>query len=375
MRKDGTCALFLRMYLNNKYAKIPLDLYCAPAAWNAIKERADGNTKDIRTLNLQLSEAEGRAADIILKYKVQKTELTKDRFIKEFSNPQVFVDFISFMADNIRIRNHEIMDSTKDVHLSVLAKLKEFKSELLLVEIDEEFLRRYEHYLRVRLGNQPNTVHNNFKIIKTYVNKAIKQGLIVKNPFKSYMPRQITTHPEFLSEKERNSLIELYDSHTLPSGQQKVLRWYIFVCYTGLRISDLGAVTKRQINDKKQLIYNPIKMQNVNNIRVTCPLTKTALRMIADEASATEKLFNLISEQKMNEWLKIIAKKADINMPGISFHSGRHTFATTFLKSTKAANGILILQKLLGHAKITQTMKYAHVITTDLEEAMRDFDF
>jgi len=28
----------------------------------------------------------------------------------------------------------------------------------------------------------------------------------------------------------------------------------------------------------------------------------------------------------------------------------------------------------LGHAKITQTIQYAHVITTDLEEAMHEFD-
>jgi site-specific recombinase XerD len=49
----------------------------------------------------------------------------------------------------------------------------------------------------------------------------------------------------------------------------------------------------------------------------------------------------------------------------ISFHTGRHTFATLFLRRTKAANGILILQKILGHSDLGSTIIYSHVIGTD----------
>jgi len=373
-RKDGTSALTLRLFIGGKYIKISLNLYCSPELWDKTKQRAKGATKEIKTLNLQLQEVEGRAADIILRYKVQKMELTAERFEKEFHNPTVFVDFIKYMEDNIRMRKHELTDSTRKMQLSVLNKLKSFRAELLMADIDEVFLRKFEHYLRVKLGNGSNTVHKAFTTIKTYLSKAVRQELIKNNAMNNYMPKAVTTHPEYLSESEVQQLLALYNADVLPYGQQAVLRQYLFVCFTGVRISDLRSVTKKNVNEKKHLIYNPVKLQNVNNIRVVMPLSKTALRMIEEENSKTEFLFNCIKDQKMNEYLKKIFKKAGIDMPSISFHSGRHTFATTFLKTTKAANGLLILQRLLGHAKITQTIQYAHVITTDLEEAMHEFD-
>ena len=49
------------------------------------------------------------------------------------------------------------------------------------------------------------------------------------------------------------------------------------------------------------------------------------------------------------------------------FHDPRHTAATQLLRAT---GNLRLVQKLLGHAKIETTMKYAHVTDDDLALAM-----
>ncbi|MBK1752631.1 MAG: tyrosine-type recombinase/integrase, partial [Escherichia coli] len=46
----------------------------------------------------------------------------------------------------------------------------------------------------------------------------------------------------------------------------------------------------------------------------------------------------------------------------------RHTFASHFMMN---GGNILVLQKILGHADITMTMRYAHFAPSHLEDAVR----
>ncbi|TNJ41558.1 tyrosine-type recombinase/integrase, partial [Phaeobacter sp. B1627] len=52
------------------------------------------------------------------------------------------------------------------------------------------------------------------------------------------------------------------------------------------------------------------------------------------------------------------------------FHDLRHTFATRMLRAT---GNLKLVSRLLGHTSIETTMRYAHVLDTDLADAMNDF--
>lgn len=58
-------------------------------------------------------------------------------------------------------------------------------------------------------------------------------------------------------------------------------------------------------------------------------------------------------------------KNADVT--NFRFHDMRHTAATQLLRAT---GNLRLVQKLLGHAKVTTTLKYAHVTDADLADAM-----
>ena len=78
-------------------------------------------------------------------------------------------------------------------------------------------------------------------------------------------------------------------------------------------------------------------------------------------------LFPVCSNQKVNKYLKEIMLQLKIKKT-ITFHSARHTFATTVTLS----NGVPIetVSKLLGHTKLSTTQIYARVLENKLSEDM-----
>jgi site-specific recombinase XerD len=79
------------------------------------------------------------------------------------------------------------------------------------------------------------------------------------------------------------------------------------------------------------------------------------------------KIFPLISNQKANKALKAIAVICNFNK-NITFHSARHTFATT----VTLTNGVPIetVSKMLGHNNIKTTQIYAQVIESKISTDM-----
>jgi integrase len=61
-----------------------------------------------------------------------------------------------------------------------------------------------------------------------------------------------------------------------------------------------------------------------------------------------------------NREFKVLLKKAGLQDQGFTFHSLRHTFATELFRRGKHPK---IVQSLLGHSSITQTMdRYSHLL-------------
>lgn len=66
---------------------------------------------------------------------------------------------------------------------------------------------------------------------------------------------------------------------------------------------------------------------------------------------------------------KMAIMRTAVRLPkGQSTHVLRHTFASHFMMN---GGNILVLQQILGHASITDTMKYAHFSPAHLEDAIR----
>ena len=86
------------------------------------------------------------------------------------------------------------------------------------------------------------------------------------------------------------------------------------------------------------------------------------------QSSNEDKLLPILSNQKMNAYLKEIAAICEINKE-LTFHITRHTFATT----VTLTNGVPIesVSKMLGHKNLRTTQHYAKVLDRKVSEDMK----
>ena len=82
----------------------------------------------------------------------------------------------------------------------------------------------------------------------------------------------------------------------------------------------------------------------------------------------TGSILPILSNQKMNAYLKEIADVCGINKE-LTFHIARHTFATTVTLS----NGVPIetVSKMLGHTNLKTTQHYAKILDKKISEDMK----
>ena len=147
---------------------------------------------------------------------------------------------------------------------------------------------------------------------------------------------------------------------------------FIFCCFTGLAYADVKKLSKNNlvfgITGEQWIKINRSKTDTRSNIPLlTIPLA--ILQKYADSSnlSGTEFLLPVLSNQKMNAYLKEISDLCNINK-NLTFHLARHTFATT----VTLTNGVPIesVSKMLGHKSIKTTQHYAKIIDKKVSDDM-----
>jgi len=374
VKADGTCAIMLMVYMKNKRVVFNTGVSVGIDFWDIESESIKKNHEKAKDYNLIIDNCKARINDIFVRYRLQHKELTPELLKKEYLVPSIYIDFYAWLRKTIQARRGSVLkETTYKQHLVLISKLESFKKDLTFAEIDEQFINNFTAWLkRSPQNNNVGTVHNTLKKFKTYIHIAIRDKIINTNPFEHV--KMIRSYPDrdFLSESELNSVLALYKKNILPFSQQIVLRHFLFQCFTGLRISDVRQVKFENIINN-MLVFTAVKSQTTKPITLKIPLCAPALKLIKDENTREHGyIFKLLAEQTINRLLKEIISRDDINIKKkITTHSGRHTFATIFLKKTK---NIVALKELLGHSNIQTTMVYAHLLTDDLISEMKTFD-
>ena len=166
--------------------------------------------------------------------------------------------------------------------------------------------------------------------------------------------------------------VQLYYQRTLPEKLQLTLAFFLFMCFTSMHITDARMFCIEQVNNDV-LTYYRVKNRNCKPEPIKIPMPVPAKKLLEEWAEGKEegRLFrNVQCDQVINRQLKAIAKELGINKK-ISAKTGRHTFATIYLRKTKDLSS---LQKLLGHSNIRETMIYAHVMDESKREGMQCFN-
>ena len=144
-----------------------------------------------------------------------------------------------------------------------------------------------------------------------------------------------------------------------PCKNPDIKRAFLFACNTGLRFSDVKALTWGDLKDGR-IHFRQKKTLGFEYM----PLNERALSIIAqcrkeNELPLPEKpIFNIPDKSHISFKLKPWFKAAGVSK-NITFHCSRHTFATSLLT---AGTDLYTTSKLLGHRNISTTAIYAKIV-------------
>lgn len=235
-------------------------------------------------------------------------------------------------------------------------------------EINVVFIEGFYLFIRENYPCTHNTAMKFIQRFRTVVLFAHNLGLITFNPFGAYKLKFEYVERDFLEQAE---LDRIYQKTFASKRLEQVRDIFIFSCYTGLSYVDVCELTPENIrlsfDGNLWIIKKRHKTSVTSNIRLL-DIPKSILQKY-DGKFPNGKLLPVISNQKMNDYLKEIATVCGINKK-ITFHVARHSFATL---SISYGVPIESVSKMLGHTNIRTTQIYAKIIDTKLSEDMDIF--
>lgn len=247
------------------------------------------------------------------------------------------------------------------------------KEDINLTELNGEFVRNFEVYLKTIRGCQQNTVIRYMKALKKIVNLAIANDWMHKNPFAGIRFQEKEVIKEILTKEEIERIMR--KEFALPRLEY-VRDVFIFCVFTGMAYVDVNSLRQEHIvRDNNGDLWIRKARQKTNNM-CNIPLLKIPqllLEKYKDRplCAKTGALLPVTSNQKMNSYLKEIADFCGIQK-NLTTHTARHTFATVVALS----NGVSMenIAKMLGHSDTRMTQRYAKVLDSSIKRDMENVD-
>ncbi|MCX8532670.1 site-specific integrase [Chryseobacterium luquanense] len=380
IRTNGTAPIYLRITIDGKAADIAAKRYIDPQKWDFKTHKALGNTQEAKTLNLYLKTLEQRIYDshyLMLKEEDFVTsESLKSKLLGTDISTRMLIPIFQDHNDKVEaLVGQDFAPETLERYKTSLKHTQEFliwkykASDIDITKIDHAFIMDYDFWLRSVRKCANNTAVKYIKNFKKIVRLCMANGWLSKDPFLSYKAKLKVVERPYLTKEEIQTI---YEKEFASDRLIQVRDIFLFSCYTGLAYVDVKKLTKSNVNigiDGDQWIFTHRQKTDTSTRVPLLPLAQELILKYEDhpECVNSNVLFPVLSNQKMNSYLKEIVNVCGINKE-LTFHIARHTFATTVTLS----NGVPIesVSKMLGHTNIKTTQHYAKILDKKVSDDM-----
>lgn len=235
---------------------------------------------------------------------------------------------------------------------AVLNKMKMHSPTLLVKNFDEDFIVGLRGYMKKK-GNSINTIADNMMRIGFVAKKIVKDGTLLyhKNPMLDVKIKKTKTIKRRINIEDVN---RLYGCGNLTTDM------YVFSFYgAGIRFGDLCRIENEWI--KTRLSYSMHKTK----ANMSFKLHPIAEAIFKKHASKEKYLFNTgidpLNESKSIKYLngefnkKLKKACKELELPELTFHTARHSFANHAKRNT---NNKQTIQELLAHGDSKTTDTY-----------------
>ena len=337
----GRMPIFYRITINGQGFDTSTGHYVEELKWSAETGKIKGNSEEARSINSQLELIKATVYETEKKLYMREEDITFETFKNEYQGKKEKKRFLIpiFQDHNNKIKallGKEYAPGTLERYETSLRHTEEFLmwkynlKDIDILQIDHAFITDYEFFLRTVRNCANNTA---VKYIKNF-NKIIKICLanhwIERNPFANYKSKVKEVERVYLSEEE---IQEISNKEFATERLSLVRDIFLFSCFTGLAYIDVKNLTKSHISlgidGEKWIFTHRQKTESASKIPIL-PVTQMIIDKYAHHPKALnqDKLLPILSNQKMNAYLKEIAAVCNIDKE-LTFRIARHTFATT----------------------------------------------
>ncbi|MHA1539735.1 MAG: site-specific tyrosine recombinase XerD [Alphaproteobacteria bacterium] len=234
----------------------------------------------------------------------------------------------------------------------------------------------------------PRTLARHLSALRQFYQFMLAEKAITLDPTTTIeSPKQGVSLPKFLSEAEVEALLNTAEKDTSSAG----IRLYAMLetlYATGMRVSELvglplsafrkeqGFMLIRGKGNKERIV--PLSEPAQDALQSYLSVRKVFVKKAPDN-TAKKWLFPSLTKQgemthltrqRFHQQLKTLTQQAGLDPIRVSPHVLRHAFATHLLSH---GADLRALQQLLGHADISTTQIYTHVLEERLKNLVIDY--
>jgi site-specific recombinase XerD len=378
---EGLLPIFIRVTVNGARIEFSTKRFTTSEKWSVEGNRMKGTSADSKATNSYLDTLKSKVYDyqqqLIREDEVVNVENMRNKILGVEKRSHMLIGIFQQHNEEIRaLVGREFATATYTryetslKHTIAFLNWKYKVSDIDIRKIDHELVTSYEFYLKsVHKCNQ-NTTAKYIKNFGKIVRICLANGWIERDPFINYKCKIVEVDRAFLSQDEIETM---FNKVFATDRLNQVKDIFLFSCFTGLAYVDVKKLSRKNIgfgvDGERWIFINRTKTDTRSNIPLL-PIASALLEKYKDHPQVIneEKLLPMLSNQKMNSYLKEIADVCEINKE-LTFHIARHTFATTVTLS----NGVPIesVSKMLGHKNLKTTQHYAKILDLKVSNDMQ----
>lgn len=376
-KSNGLVPIIARVTVNGQMVQFNCKLDVNPDIWDTKAGKAIGRSKEVMDINTSLDKLR---VSIIKSYEKQLDEYgyaipekIRNQVLGLEQGAKTLIQFIDL--HNQQYENRVGINTTRTTFIRYqlvkqrvqeFLKLKYHTSDIPLRDLTPVVLENFYLYLRKECNCENNSSMKTMQRLRKIVYFAKNMGETMADPFQSFRVHFESVDREILTQEEIDTI---YNKEFITGRLEQIRDVFVFACYTGLSYIDVANLKEENIReafDGNLWIMTKRQKTNVDsNIRLL-DIPKAILEKYKGTLK-DGKCLPVVSNQKMNEYLKEIATICQISKR-LTFHIARHSFATSIALS----NGVPIesVSKMLGHTNIRTTQIYAKITDRKISKDM-----
>lgn len=378
-------SLFLKITEHGRKAiKIGTPLKIEPDRWNARRQQARG-WRGAMEFNNHVGDLLSKVRNAYMMHSSGSVDALKDAlraalYGDDKPAAKSFIEvYDDFMSEQAATKARRTVAKYQTLKFNLQKYQEQTGHTLTFEKIDLEFCSRFRGRL-IADGKYDDTISKYVSNLKTFMQWAADRRLHDNFDFKKFDASRAATNEIVTLTRDELDILQNHEPEK--PHLQRVKDVFLFLVFTGQRISDVMTFEKKQVWGE-YWTFEPEKTRRKKKL-ITIPLKGFAAPAL-DILKKYDYNLPLISEQKFNDYLKDLAadagltrlvtirrfsgaRETTITRPlceWISSHMARRTCISILANDEGVP--LTVIQKLTGHSSIKTLMKYVNTDVSDLE--------